>query len=140
MASKLTSVVRKIVVSADAPKPVGPYSQAVVAGTTMYISGCLGIDPKTNNLVSGGVEPEAHQALKNMGAILKAAGVDFGNVVKTTVLLADINDWPALNKIYETYFTSHYPARAAYAVKDLPKGAKVEIEAVAVVGKITDEK
>lgn len=133
------NVIRKIILTAEAPKPVGPYSQAVVVDNTMYISGSLGMIPATGELVSGGVEAEADQSLKNIGAILTKAGIDYKNVVKTTVLLADVNDWPKVNTVYQKYFTSHFPARAAYAVKDLPKGARVEIEAVAVLGNIVDE-
>jgi 2-iminobutanoate/2-iminopropanoate deaminase len=139
MASGARNIVRRIIQVADAPKPVGPYSQAVLVDNTMYVSGCLGMEPATGNLVTGGIEPEANQALKNMGAILRGAGIDYRNVVKVTVLLSDINDWPTVNSVYQQYFTSHFPARAAYAVKDLPKGAKVEIEAVAVVGHIEDK-
>jgi len=133
------NIVRKIILAAEAPKPVGPYSQAVVVDNTMYISGSLGLNPATSDLVAGGVEAEADQSLKNIGEVLKKAGIDYKNVVKTTVLLADINDWPKVNIVYQKYFSSHFPARAAYAVKDLPKGAKVEIEAVAVIGNIVDE-
>jgi len=133
------NLIRRIILTADAPPPIGPYSQAVVIDNTMYISGAVGISPANGELVSGGVEAEADQSLKNIGAILKKAGVDFNNVVKTTVLLADIGDWPKVNTVYQKYFTSHFPARAAYAVKDLPKGARVEIEAVAVIGHVVDE-
>jgi len=137
MAAK--NIIRKIILTADAPKPVGPYSQAVLVDNTMYISGSLGLNPATSDLVPGGVEAEADQSLKNIGEVLKKAGIDYKNVVKTTVLLADINDWPKVNTVYQKYFTSNFPARAAYAVKDLPKGARVEIEAVAVIGHIVDE-
>jgi len=133
------NLVRRIILAADAPQPIGPYSQAVVIDNTIYISGSLGLNPTNNELVTGGVEAEAEQSLKNIGAVLKKAGVDYNNVVKTTVLLADIGDWPKVNKVYQTYFKSHFPARAAYAVKDLPKGARVEIEAVAVLGTVVDE-
>lgn len=139
MASGARNIIRKIIQVADAPKALGPYSQAVVVDQTMYLSGCIGLDPTTANLVPGGIEPEAEQALKNIGAILRGAGLDYNNVVKVTVLLSDIADWPKVNTVYQKYFASRFPARAAYAVKDLPKGAKVEIEAVAVVGNIVDE-
>ncbi|KAI0241142.1 2-iminobutanoate/2-iminopropanoate deaminase [Lamellibrachia satsuma] len=98
----------------------------------------LGMLPGTDALVDGGVEAEAEQTLKNLQAVLKGAGVDMGSVIKTTVLLENITDWPKVNTVYEKYFTSNYPARAAYQVAALPKGAKVEIEAVAVIGNITD--
>ena len=105
----------------------------------MYISGQIGFDPSTMQIVGkGNVQAEAKQALINMGEILKAAGASYKNVVKTTVLLANINDFVAVNEVYKTFFTSNYPARAAYQVAALPKGALVEIEAVAVVGPIKD--
>jgi len=133
------NLMRRIIFTADAPQPVGPYSQAVVVDNTMYISGSLGLSPANSELVTGGVEAETEQSLKNIGAILKKAGIGYNNVVKTTVLLADIGDWPKVNGIYQKYFSSHFPARAAYAVKELPKGARVEIEAVAVIGHVVDE-
>jgi len=133
------NLIRRIILTADAPQPLGPYSQAVVVDNTMYVSGSIGLNPTSGELVPGGVEAEADQALKNIGAVLKKAGIDYENVVKTSVLLADIADWPKVNTVYAKYFTSHFPARAAYAVKDLPKGARVEIEAVAVMGHISDE-
>ncbi|KAL8577667.1 hypothetical protein ACOMHN_060778 [Nucella lapillus] len=131
-------VVRKIVNAAAAPKAVGPYSQAVIADNTMYISGMIGFLPSNMEIVKGGAGPEADQALKNMGEILKEAGVSFNHVVKTTVLLADINDYATVNEVYAKYFSENKPARAAYQVAALPKGAKVEIEAIAVIGDIAD--
>ncbi|XP_031525548.1 2-iminobutanoate/2-iminopropanoate deaminase isoform X2 [Papio anubis] len=101
------------------------------------LPGQIGMDPSSGQLVSGGVAEEAKQALKNMGEILKAAGCDFTNVVKTTVLLADINDFNTVNEIYKQYFKSNFPARAAYQVAALPKGSRIEIEAVAVQGPLT---
>lgn len=130
---------RKIIRLPNAVPSGVPYSPAVVVDNTMYISGQVGVDPTTHKLVPGGIGPETEQALTNIGGLLKVAGIDYNNVVKVTVLLSDINDWPAMNTIYEKFFKSHYPARAAYAVKNLPLGAKVEIEAVAVVGKIVDQ-
>ncbi|MEL7570551.1 MAG: RidA family protein [Eubacteriaceae bacterium] len=123
---------KKIINTQLAPKAVGPYSQAVIAGNTLYISGQLGIDPAVSKLVEGGVIAQAHQALKNMGAILKEAGYSYDDVVKTTVLLNDIGDFVEVNKVYMQYFTSSYPARAAYQVVALPIGGLVEIEAIAV--------
>merc|ERR1711976_436134 len=104
----------------------------------MYISGQLGRDPATGEFVKGGVEAEAEQVLKNMQGILKAAGIGMENVVKTTVLLADIKDWPKVNVVYAKYFKDRAPARAAYQVAALPKGARVEMEAIAVVGNIRE--
>lgn len=104
----------------------------------MYVSGQLGMDPASGQLVAGGVKNEAKQALVNMGEILKAAGCDYNNVVKTTVLLADINDFNDVNDIYRQFFQNNFPARAAYQVSALPRGGRVEIEAVAVLGPITE--
>lgn len=123
---------KKIINTQLAPKAVGPYSQAVIVGNTLYISGQLGIDPSVSKLVEGGVVAQAHQALKNMGEILKEAGYSYDDVVKTTVLLNDIGDFVEVNKVYMQYFTSSYPARAAYQVAALPIGGLVEIEAIAV--------
>uniref|UniRef100_A0A8C5W1G2 2-iminobutanoate/2-iminopropanoate deaminase n=1 Tax=Microcebus murinus TaxID=30608 RepID=A0A8C5W1G2_MICMU len=117
--------------TAKAPWAIGPYSQAVLVNRTIYISGQIGVDPSSGQLVPGGVE-EAKQALKNMGEILKAVGCDFTNVVKTTVLLADINDFNTVIDLYKQCFKSNYPARAPYHVAVLPKGGRIEIEAVAV--------
>ncbi|XP_064196687.1 2-iminobutanoate/2-iminopropanoate deaminase-like isoform X2 [Anguilla rostrata] len=114
------------------------HRQAVVVDRTMYISGQLGMDPSSGQLVTGGVQAEAKQALINMGEILKEAGCDYNNVVKTTVLLADMNDFTNVNDIYKQFFSRSFPARAAYQVAALPRGGLVEIEAVAVLGPITD--
>lgn len=135
----MAATVRKIVSTVKAPGAIGPYNQAVIADKTMYISGQLGLDPKTMNFVSEDVAEQAKQALENMGHILEAGGSSFNKVVKTTVLLADINDFAKVNEVYKTYFTSHQPARAAYQVANLPKLGKVEIEAVAIVGEVKDE-
>uniref|UniRef100_A0A8C4SQF2 2-iminobutanoate/2-iminopropanoate deaminase n=1 Tax=Erpetoichthys calabaricus TaxID=27687 RepID=A0A8C4SQF2_ERPCA len=129
---------RSITYTPKAPVRQGIYSQAVVVDRTMYISGQLGMDVTSGQLVAGGVLEEARQALVNMGEILKAAGCDYNNVVKTTVLLADINDFNGVNDIYKQFFKSHFPARAAYQVAALPRGGRVEIEAVAVVGPVQD--
>ncbi|XP_074056576.1 2-iminobutanoate/2-iminopropanoate deaminase-like [Macrotis lagotis] len=134
LGSAMTSLIKKVISTARAPGAIGPYSQAVLVEKTMYISGQIGLDPSSGQLVSGGVVEEAKQALINLGEILKAAGCDYTNVVKTTVLLADINDFNAVNEIYKQYFKSNFPARAAYQVAALPKGGLVEIEAIAVTG------
>ena len=126
------------------PDAIGHYNQGVQLGSTLYISGQIGFEPSTMEIVGrqngskGNVQMEAKQALQNMGEILKAVGASYNNVVKTTVLLADMNDFVPVNEVYTTFFTSNYPARAAYQVAALPKGALVEIEAVAVVGAIKD--
>lgn len=117
----------------NAPAAVGPYSQAVEAGGAVYVSGQIPLVPATGQLVEGGIEAQAEQSLKNVGAILQAAGLGYGDVVKTTVLLADIDDFAAVNEVYARFFTGEVlPARAAFQVAALPKGAGVEIEAVAV--------
>ncbi|XP_067887251.1 2-iminobutanoate/2-iminopropanoate deaminase isoform X2 [Heterodontus francisci] len=121
-----------------APIRLGVYSQAVVVDRTMYISGQLGMDPATGQLVTGGTAQETKQALINMGEILKAANCNYDNVVKTTVLLADINDFNSVNDVYKQYFKTNFPARAAYQVAALPRGGRVEIEAVAVLGPIVN--
>lgn len=130
---------RRFVTASDGPPAGGPYSPAVIIDNMAYLSGSIGMDPATGDLVPGGIGPETEQALKNIGALLKACGVDYGNVIKATVFLADIGEWPAMNVIYGKYFKSHYPARSAFAVKGLPKGARVEIEVVAALGKIVDQ-
>ena len=116
-----------------APAAVGPYSQAVEAGGTVYVSGQVPLAPATGQLVDGGIQAQAEQALRNVGAILEAAGLGYADVVKTTVLLADIADFAAVNEVYARFFTGPVlPARAAFQVAALPLGAGVEIEAVAV--------
>ncbi|XP_061574172.1 2-iminobutanoate/2-iminopropanoate deaminase-like [Cololabis saira] len=134
----MATLVRRIVSTTKAPGAIGPYSQAVVVDRTMYVSGQLGMDPATGQLVDGGVQAQTRQALVNMGEILKAAEAGYQNVVKTTVLLADMNDFTSVNDVYKQFFSTNFPARAAYQVAALPKGGLVEIEAVAVLGPLTD--
>ncbi|XP_020893771.1 2-iminobutanoate/2-iminopropanoate deaminase [Exaiptasia diaphana] len=133
------ATVRRIVSTSNAPSAIGAYSQAVIADKTMYISGQLGLDPKTMEFVSQDAGGQTKQALTNMGHILEAGGSAFNKVVKATVLLDDINDFQAVNEVYKTFFTEKQPARAAYQVGKLPKGGKVEIEAIAIVGEVKDE-
>ena len=126
---------RREAISTDrAPAAVGAYSQAIRAGELVFTAGQLGSDPTTGELVEGGVSRQAEQALANLAAILEAAGSGLDGLVKVTVFLADIADWPALNEVYGRVIPQPYPARSAFAVKALPKGALVEIEAVATVG------
>ena len=125
---------KKIIATKNAPAAVGPYSQAVLAGNNLFISGQLPMDPITGKFVSEDVAEQTEQSLKNMGAILEEAGMSFDNVVKTTVLLADIKDFLAMNEVYAKFFNEPYPARAAFEVANLPLGARVEIEAVAYKG------
>ena len=122
---------KQIIETAQAPAAIGPYSQAVQAGNILFISGQLPIDPATGAFAAEDIAGQSEQSLKNIGAILAQAGYGFEDVVKTTVLLHDIADFGAMNEVYGKYFTGECPARAAFAVKDLPKGALVEIEAVA---------
>ncbi|XP_015261347.1 PREDICTED: ribonuclease UK114 isoform X1 [Gekko japonicus] len=139
-AAGMATLVKKIIHTAKAPAAVGPYSQAVLVDRTMYIAGQIGMDPSSGQLVPGGVKEQTKQALKNMGEILKVAYCDYGNVVKTTVLMADMKDFDDMNEVYKQFFEGDFPARAAYQVAALPKGARVEIEAVAISGPLCDAK
>ena len=123
----------KAIATQNAPAAIGPYSQAIEANGTVYVSGQLGIDPATGNFAEGGAVAQARQSLTNISNILKEAGLSMKNVVKVTVLLADINDFVAVNEIYKDFFEAPFPARSAFAVAALPKGGKIEIEAIAVV-------
>lgn len=115
-----------------APAAIGPYSQAVQAGDTVYVSGQLPIDPATGQMAEGGVAELTRQSLTNIRAILAEAGLTMDHVVKTTVMLADMADFAEMNAVYAEFFTAPFPARSAFAVKTLPKGARVEIECIAV--------
>ena len=115
-----------------APAAIGPYSQAILAGDTLYVSGQLPLDPKTGAFAGDTIEAQTRQSLENVKAVLAAAGMEMEHVVKTTVLLAHIRDFAAMNKVYAEYFTGVCPARAAFEVAALPKAALVEIEAIAV--------
>lgn len=117
----------------DAPAAIGPYSQAIQAGSTIYVSGQIPIDPATGEFAGTDIASQTRRSLTNIRNILREAGADLSNVVKTTVLLADINDFAAMNAVYAEFFTAPYPARAAYQVAAIPKGALVEIEAIAVL-------
>ncbi len=122
---------KKIIATPNAPKAVGPYSQAVEAAGTLYVSGQIPVNP-VDGSVPDDIAAQAHQALKNVGAILEEAGLGYADVVKTTVLLADIADFKAVNAVYAEYFTENMPARACFQVAALPMGVGLEIEAVAV--------
>lgn len=121
---------KRIIATPDAPRAVGPYSQAVELNGTLYLSGQLPVDPATGRIPEG-VEAQTRQSLCNLGAILKAAGLGFSDIAKTTVLLADIADFGAMNAVYAEYFPGDKPARMCYQVAALPLGARVEIDAVA---------
>ncbi len=120
--------------SDKAPKALGPYSQAIKAGGFVFCSGQVPIDPATGSFVDGGIKEQTRQSLTNARNVLQAAGLDLADVVKTTVFLADMDDFADMNGVYEEFFTPPYPARSAVAVKKLPKGALVEIECIASVG------
>ncbi|HTX55541.1 MAG TPA: RidA family protein [Candidatus Acidoferrales bacterium] len=120
-----------LVQSDGAPAPIGPYSQAVRSGKTLYCSGQIALDPQTGNLVDGDAAAQAEQVMKNLGAVLSAAGYGLADVVKTTIFLIDMSDFNAVNAVYGRYFDAGKPARSTVAVAGLPRGARVEIEAIA---------
>ena len=122
---------KKIISTSAAPAAIGPYSQAIEVNGMLFISGQIPIDPTTGEFVSGGIKEQTAQSFKNIKAILAEAGLSIDNVVKTTVLLADIADFAQMNEVYATQFTGTFPARSAFAVKSLPKNALVEIEVIA---------
>lgn len=121
----------KKITTPNAPAAIGPYSQAIIANKTLYASGQIPIDPQTGNIVSGGIEAQAHQAFTNVRNLVEAAGITMSHVVKVTVYMADMADFATVNTIYEQYFTEPYPARSAVAVKQLPKGALIEVDVIA---------
>lgn len=123
---------RTIVRTEDAPAAVGPYSQAVRVGDAVYTAGQIGLDPGSGTLVAGGIEAETRQALDNLGAVLRAAGVGWADVVKTTLFLADMADFSSVNAIYAERFSAAPPARSTVQAAGLPLGARFEIEAVAL--------
>lgn len=123
---------KKVIATTNAPAAIGPYSQAVQVGNMLFASGQLGIDPATGNFVEGAVKEQTAQAFKNVKAILTEAGLDISDVVKTTVFLADMGDFGAMNEVYASQFEGAFPARSAVAVKTLPKNGLVEIEVIAV--------
>ena len=122
---------KKAISTQNAPGAIGPYSQAIEANGFIYLSGQLPINPATGSFPEGGIKEQTRQSILNAQAILNEAGADLNNVVKTTVLLADISDFGAMNEVYATFFDAPFPARSAFAVRDLPKGALVEIEMIA---------
>ena len=124
---------KKVISTTKAPTAIGPYSQAIQVGNLVFTSGQIPIDPATGVFVEGGVKEQTRQSLLNVKAILEEAGLTMGDVMKTTVFMADMNDFADMNAVYAEFFTEPYPARSAVAVKTLPKGALVEIEVVAGV-------
>ena len=130
-AAKKETAAMKFVATDDAPKAIGPYSQAVVEGGFLFAAGQIPLDPKTGDLVAGGIEPSAERVLDNLEAVLKAAGLTFADVVKTTVFLTKAEDFAALNAVYAKRMGDHKPARSTVIVAALPKNAPVEIELIA---------
>ena len=122
---------KKVINTNQAPAAIGPYNQAIKVGNLVYTSGQIPINPATGNFVEGGIKEQTRQSLTNIKAILEEAGLSMNNVVKTTVFLADMNDFADMNSVYAEFFSEPYPARSAVAVKTLPNGALVEIEVVA---------
>ena len=123
---------KKIISTSEAPAAVGPYSQAVRAGSTIYCAGQIPLDPKSGQIVSGDIAAQTRRVLDNVTAVLKAEGLTFENIVKTTIFLTDLADFQAVNETYGSYFKNQPPARSTVQVSALPKGAKVEIEVIAV--------
>jgi len=130
----MADVSREPVSTSNAPAAIGPYSQAIRAGGFLFLSGQIPLDPATGALVSGGIADQTRRVFDNLGAILTAAGVSFDHVVKTTVYLADMNEFAAMNEIYATYFKSPAPARATIQAARLPRDVRVEIDLIAHVG------
>lgn len=133
IAGSAQSSVKRAVESADAPKAIGPYSQAIVANGFVFAAGQVGFDQKAGALAEGGIEAQTEQALRNIEAVLKAAGSSLEDVVKTTVFLTDLNDFAKMNEVFAKRFKAPFPARSTVQVVKLPRDAKIEIEAVAVV-------
>jgi 2-iminobutanoate/2-iminopropanoate deaminase len=127
--------VRQIIETEKAPRAIGPYSQAVIAGGFVFASGQIPFDPQTGEFVAGGIAEQTEQVLRNLSMVMEAAGTTLAQVVKTTVFLADMNDFAAMNEVYGRYFPEKPPARATVEAARLPRDARVEIEAIAFVGK-----
>jgi 2-iminobutanoate/2-iminopropanoate deaminase len=123
---------KQTVHSDGAPQAIGPYSQAVASGPFLFLSGQIGLDPATGNLVAGGTDAETEQVLRNLKAVLGAAGLTFDAVVRTTIYLVDLGDFARVNEIYGRHFRAPFPARATVGVASLPRGARVEIDAIAI--------
>jgi len=128
---------RQTIQSSDAPAAIGPYSQAIRAGSTVYLSGQIGLDPKTGQLVEG-IDAQAHQVFKNLRAVAVASGGSLDDMVKVSVLLLDLADFAKVNEIMASYFKTPYPARATYQVAGLPRGARIEVEGILVLSPATN--
>ena len=123
---------KRIITTKDAPAPIGPYSQAVLAGSMLFISGQVGINPKTNTVEATDIASETHQVMHNLKAILAEAEIDFSRVLKTTIFLSDMSHFSAVNEVYAKYFSGDFPARETVAVKGLPRNVNVEISMIAM--------
>lgn len=123
---------KKIIFTTKAPAPIGPYSQAVMAGNMIFVSGQIAINPESGNLITGDIQQEARRVMLNIGEILKTAGMDYHNIIKTTIFLKDMNNFGAINEIYGHFFSDHYPARETVEVSRLPKDVNVEISVIAL--------
>ena len=124
---------RQLITAPDAPKAMGAYSPAIKAGNLLFISGQIPIDPASGNLVTGDITAQAERAMRNVSALLRAAGLGFEHVVRTTVFLADMNDFAAMNDVYSRYIVDPAPARATVQVARLPRDVKIEVDAIAVI-------
>ncbi|WP_202928969.1 RidA family protein [Chitinophaga agri] len=122
---------KQIINTNNAPAPIGPYNQAVLSGNLLFVSGQIAINPETNQLVLDDIKTETHQVMKNLKGILTEAGMDFSNVLKSTIFIMNMNDFALINEVYGSYFTSDYPARETVQVAALPKGVNVEISVIA---------
>ena len=125
---------KQVIHSSDAPAAIGPYSQAILAGGTLYLSGQIPLDPTTGQLVEGAIDAQAHQVFRNLRAVAAAADATLNDVVKLSILLIDLGDFAKVNEIMATYFEAPYPARATYQVAALPRGARIEVDATIVKG------
>lgn len=123
---------KTIIETSNAPAPIGPYSQAVLSGNTLYTSGQIAIDPTSGNLVMDSIENETHQVMKNMKEVLSKAGMTFDNVIKTSIFISDMDNFSQINAVYAQYFTDKFPARETVEVARLPKDVNVEISMIAV--------
>jgi len=132
----MSKLIRKLISTNNAAKPVAPYNQAVVADRTVYVSGCLGLDKNTTTLVPGGAVPEMAKALENLKAVLEASGSGIEKVVKATIFVEDLGDFANINEEYKKVFTKDFPARSCVQVAKLPMNAKVEIEVIALTGDV----
>ncbi len=124
---------KTIIHTTNAPAPIGPYSQAVKVGNILYASGQIAIDPSTGNIIMDTIQAETHQVMKNILALLKEAGMEYSNIVKTSIFLKDMNQFAAVNEIYGSYFTANFPARETVEVSRLPKDVNVEISIIAIL-------